>query len=114
MNRRPKTAFGDYLVSQIKRADMTQEEFYHAVDIKKPYFYDILTATPPSKKVQDKMLSVLESKTGVDSERRNKFYDLAAQERKEIPADILKMIGDNPQKYNEIRGTLANLLISEG
>ena len=32
MNRRPKTAFGDYLVSQIKRADMTQEEFYHAVD----------------------------------------------------------------------------------
>ena len=114
MNRRTKTDFGNFLVSQIKRAAMTQEEFYTAVEIKKPYFYDILTATPPPKKLQDRMLSVLESKTGEDSERRRKFYDLAAQGRKEIPADILEMIGEHPQKYDEIRGTLTNLLAAEG
>ena len=47
MNRRTKTAFGEFLVGEIKQAGISQEEFYTAVGIKKPYFYDLLTASPP-------------------------------------------------------------------
>ena len=53
MNHRQKTAFGEYLVEEIKKAKMLQEEFYTAVGIKKPYFYDLLTATPPPTALQD-------------------------------------------------------------
>lgn len=110
MSRRQKTAFGEYLVEQIREADMSQEEFYNEVGIRKPYFYDLLTSSPPPSDLQNKMLSVLDAKTGANSERRNKFYDLAAEGRGEIPADIVKLIADNPEKLNEIRQELTKLL----
>ena len=110
MSRRQKTAFGEYLVEQIREADMSQEEFYNAVGIRKPYFYDLLTSSPPPSDLQNKMLSVLDTKTGANSERRNKFYNLAAECRGEIPADIVKLIKDNPEKLNEIRQELTKLL----
>ena len=64
MSRRQKTDFGNYLVEQIKIAGMSQEEFYNAVKIKKPYFYDLLTASPPPIDLQNRMLAVLDEKTG--------------------------------------------------
>lgn len=110
MSRRQKTAFGEYLVEQIREADMSQEEFYNAVGIRKPYFYDLLTASPPPSDLQNRMLSVLDTKTGANNERRNKFYDLAAEGRGEIPADIAKLITDNPERIDSIRHELTKLL----
>ena len=110
MKKRKKTAFGDYLVEQIKNASMSQEEFYTAVGIKKPYFYDLLTATPPPIELQNRMLAVLDDKTGVDAERRSKFYDLAAAGRNEIPADIAKLISDHPTELTKIRVALCQML----
>lgn len=112
MNKRPKTEFGLFLVEQIRSAGMSQEEFYNAVGIKKPYFYDILTASPPPIDLQNRMLAVLDEKTGVNLERRNTLYDLAAVGRKEIPADILKLISEHPKELTQIRTVLANLLIT--
>lgn len=110
MKRRQKTAFGQFLVDQIKRADMSQEEFYNAVPIKKPYFYDLLTATPPPIDLQNRMLDVLDEKTGEDKERRKKFYDLAAMGRNEIPADIVRFIIDHPNDLDSIRVALSGLV----
>ena len=110
MKRRQKSAFGEFLVIQIKNANMSQEEFYNSVGIKKPYFYDLLTASPPPVDLQNRMLDVLDDKSGRDEERTRKFYDLAAKGRNEIPADIVKMISDNPQKAGEIRAELIKLL----
>lgn len=110
MSRRQKTAFGEYLVEQIREAGMSQEEFYNAVGIRKPYFYDLLTASPPPSDLQNRMLSVLDTKTGANNERRNKFYDLAAEGRGEIPADIAKLITDNPERIDSIRQELTKLL----
>ncbi len=110
MNRRQKTEFGIFLVEQIRLAGMSQEEFYNAVGIKKPYFYDLLTAAPPPTDLQNKMLAVLDDKTGSDPERRNKFYNLAASGRKEVPADIVKLILDHPDELTQIRITLASIL----
>ena len=112
MNKRPKTEFGLFLVEQIRSAGMSQEEFYNAVGIKKPYFYDILTASPPPIDLQNRILAVLDEKTGVNLKRRNTLYDLAAVGRKEIPADILKLISEHPKELAQIRTALANLLIT--
>ena len=110
MKKRIKTPFGEFLVDEIKRAGMSQEEFYTAVGIRKPYFYDLLTATPPPTELQDRMLAVLDAATGADAERRKQLYNLAAQARNEIPADIAKLIADHPQNLEEIRITLMQLL----
>ena len=114
MKRRQKTAFGAYLVEEIKKAEMSQEEFYTSVGIKKPYFYDLLTATPPPTALQDKIATVLDQKTGTDDIRRKRLYDLAAEGRNEIPADIVKLIKDNQTKLEMIRKTLNELLAVQG
>ncbi len=113
MKKRQKSAFGEFLVEQIKIAGMSQEEFYNAVSIKKPYFYDLLTASPPPIELQDRMLAVLDEKTGENTERRRKLYDLAAAGRDEIPADIAKLIADHPEKLAIIRETLTTLLAAQ-
>lgn len=113
LKRRQKTAFGQFLVDEIKRADMSQEEFYTAVKIKKPYFYDLLTSTPPPIDLQNRMLEVLEAKTGAKGERRNKFYDLAAQGRDEIPADIARFIADHPKDLDSIRAALFTFNVTQ-
>lgn len=114
MKKRQKSAFGEFLVEQIRAAGMSQEEFYNSVGIKKPYFYDLLTASPPPVDLQDKMLAVLDNKTGEDVERRRKLYDLAAAGRDEIPADIAKLIAGHPAKLAIIRETLTTLLAAQG
>ena len=114
MKKRQKSAFGEFLVEQIKITGMSQEEFYNAVGIKKPYFYDLLTASPPPIDLQNRMLSVLDSKTGENIDRRRKLYDLAAAGRDEIPADIAKLIVDHPMELDKIRMTLSSMLVSQG
>lgn len=109
MNKKLKTAFGKFLVGEIKQAGMSQEEFYTSVGIKKPYFYDLLTASPPPMEMQNRMLSVLESKTGANDVRRIKFYDLAAKGRGELPADIFLLIKEYPDEWNNIRTQLIQI-----
>lgn len=110
MEKRQKTEFGEYLVTQIKSAKMSQEKFYSEAEIAKPYFYDILTGSPPPLEVQNKMLSVLENKTGINQERRNTFLNLAAKSRNEIPVDIAELIKSHPDDWDKIRTLLVKNL----
>lgn len=104
-----KKSFGNYLRKMIKQAGMTQFDFYTAVEIAKPYFYDILSGkiNPPPPDMQYKMLKCLD----LDEKQRNEFLNLAAKGRNEIPADIAKLITDNTEKLDEIRKTLKDLLV---
>lgn len=111
--RKEKSEFGAYLVQAIKDANMVQEEFYTAVGIKKPYFYDILTGSPPPQNILEKMLDILEERLPSDGERRSTFFNLAAKCRKEIPADINDLIIAHPEKWNEIRVSLVELLATQ-
>ena len=49
---------------------------------------------------------MLEKKLPPDKSRRNTFFNLAAKCRQEIPADIVDLIKDHPDKWNEIRRKL--------
>ena len=113
LNKRQKTEFGVFLVEQIKNAKMSQEEFYNAVGIKKPYFYNLLTSSPPPIDLQNRMLKVFDDKTGANEERRRKLYDLAAAGRNEIPADIAGLISGHPKDLDKIRTTLMTLLVAQ-
>lgn len=112
MTKHQKTAFGEYLVQEIKKAGMSQEAFYKAVGITKPYFYDLLKAAPPQPELQKKMIAVLENQTGEDQDRRERLMNLAAQGRDEIPADISELLKANPDSWRAVRDTLNGLLLS--
>ena len=112
MTKHQKTAFGEFLVQEIKKAGMSQESFYKAVGIEKPYFYDLLKAEPPQPELQKKMIAVLDYQTGEDMDRRERLLNLAAQGRDEIPADISELLKVNPDSWRAVRDTLNGLLLS--
>ena len=107
-----KKAFGNFLREMIKQAGMSQSVFYSAVDITKPYFYDILSGkvNPPPPDVQYKMLENL----NLDEQQRNEFLNLAAEGRGEVPADIAKLIAEHPTELAAIREILTTLLAAQG
>ena len=107
-----KKAFGNFLREMIKQAGISQSAFYSAVEITKPYFYDILSGkvNPPPPDIQYKMLDHLE----VNEQQRNEFLNLAAEGRGEVPADIARMIAEHPMDLDKIRSTLTTLLAAQG
>ena len=95
-----KTEFGELLTRLIKQKKMTQSFFYSQVGITKPYFYDILAEkTSPSPEVQYKMLEILRP---IQADQ-DKFFDLIAKTKDDIPADIYKYLKGNNQMYKMIR-----------
>ncbi len=92
--------FCGLLAQMIKEADLTNVEFYTALGIKKPYFYDILSGkvNPPPSDRQFAMLKLLDP----TEEERTLFFDLAAKERNEVPADIAKIL-ENKDLRRQLR-----------
>lgn len=107
-----KKAFGNFLREMIKQTGISQSAFYSAVEITKPYFYDILSGkvNPPPPDVQYKMLENL----NLVEQQRNKFLNLAAEGRGEVPADIAKLIAEHTPELDRIRETLTTLFAAQG
>lgn len=105
-------AFGNFLREMIRQTGISQSAFYSAVEITKPYFYDILSVNvnPPPPDRQYKMLKNL----NLDYQQRNEFLNLAAEDRGEVPADIAKLIANHPTKLAIIREPLTTLLAAQG
>lgn len=84
--------FCNLLAQMIKEANLSNVMFYTALGIKKPYFYDILSGkvNPPPPNRQFAMLQLLNPKP----EQIALFFDLAARERNEVPADIAQTLKD--------------------
>ena len=95
-----KKAFGNFLREMIRQTGISQSAFYSAVEITKPYFYDILSGkvNPPPPEIQYKMLDAL----AADEHMRRTFLNLAAQGRDEVPADIAAKIKANPKKLDAV------------
>ena len=106
---RDKQAFGNFLREMIKKRGISQSAFYSAVEITKPYFYDILSGKvkPPPPDIQYRMLEHL----ALDAREQNEFLNLAAEGRGEIPADIAKMIAEHSGELDEIRAALKALFL---
>jgi len=97
-------SFGEYLKQLIKEAGLTQSNFYTRLGIRRPYFYDIVSrrVNPPPPHLQFKALDILQA----GENARELFFDLAAKERGELPADITQMVAENPDAIVSIRRSL--------
>lgn len=106
-----KKAFGKFLREMISQTKISQVAFYEAVGITKPYFYDILSGkvNPPPPDIQYRMLENLT----VNEKQQKQLLNLAAEGRGEIPADIAKLITDNPRQLEKIRAALTALLAKQ-
>jgi hypothetical protein len=64
--------------------------FYTELGIKKPYFYDILKGkvNPPPPQKQFRIIKILKPEPEICEE----FFELAAKERNEMPADLMYYI----------------------
>lgn len=96
--------FCDLLALLIKEAELSNVKFYTSLGIKKPYFYDILggKVNPPPPDRQLAMLRLLNPTV----EQRALFFDLAAQERGEVPADIAARIDNDTKLRSELRKSI--------
>lgn len=103
--------FGELLKELIKNEGITQQAFYSSVGIGKPYFYDIVSGKvcPPPAEVQMRMVSSFKRLT---PNMKNLFFDIAAKERHEVPADIAKMLFDHPGDMASVRKVLGALLVT--
>lgn len=95
--------FCNLLAQMIKEANLSNVKFYTALGIKKPYFYDILSGkvNPPPPDRQIAMLRLLKPKP----EQIALFFDLAAQERNEVPVDIAKAL-ENKDLCRKLRNDI--------
>lgn len=98
--------FGSFLKELIKNTGRSQSDFYQELGIKKAYFYDIVSGrtNPPPHELQIKAMEILD----VTQADRIYFYDLAAKERGDVPADITKWINDDPNAKTRIRKIMRN------
>ncbi|RHT63819.1 XRE family transcriptional regulator [Ruminococcus sp. AM29-12LB] len=98
--------FGSFLKELIKNTGRSQADFYQELGIKKAYFYDIVSGrtNPPPHELQIKAMEILD----VTQADRIYFYDLAAKERGDVPADITKWINDDPNAKTRIRKIMRN------
>ncbi|MDF2532044.1 MAG: hypothetical protein K0Q65_1625 [Clostridia bacterium] len=88
--------FCDLLSEMLNECGKTHAAFYTELGIKKPYFYDILKgkANPPPPEKQFKIIKILNPKPEI----REEFFELAAKERNEMPADLMCYIDRSMRK----------------
>lgn len=92
--------FGNFLKKEIVRNKLSQNKFANELGISSYYVGQLLKGEkrPPSRELQDKIVNVL----NFDEIKKNKFYDLIAKEKDDIPSDIYNQI-KNSKDWNEIR-----------
>ena len=99
--KQAEITFGKVLCSLIKKAQMTQAQFYTMLGITKSYFYDITSGKtkPPPAEMQMKMVELLK----LSREDEILFFELAGKERNETPVDIAWYLDLHQEKKNLIR-----------
>lgn len=97
------TEFGQYLRSVRQAKKISIRQLAKSVNKTPTYISDIEKGNnkPPGRELLDKIIMVLQLD---DSQKvRNKLYDLAAKERKDVPADIKEYLMENETILKIIR-----------
>lgn len=108
-----KNQYGKFLTQLIKDKNMSQRSFYNQLGIKKPYFYDIVAGrvNPPPSDVQLRIIKIL----NLNESDIHKLFDLAANQRNEIPYDIVIYLKNRKlikqiRRSNEYKQILGGIL----
>ena len=97
------TEFGQYLRSVRKEKKISIRQLAKAVSKTPTYISDIEKGNnkPPERELLDRIISELHLEEFPDI--RNRLYDLAAKERKDVPADIKEYLMENESILKIIR-----------
>ena len=98
-----KTEFGQYLRSVRQAKKISIRQLAKAVSKTPTYISDIEKGNnkPPERELLDRIIAELHLEEFPDI--RNKLYDLAAKERKDVPADIKEYLMENESILKIIR-----------
>ena len=97
------TEFGQYLRSVRQAKKISIRQLAKAVSKTPTYISDIEKGNnkPPERELLDRIIAELHLEEFPDI--RNKLYDLAAKERKDVPADIKEYLMENESILKIIR-----------
>lgn len=97
--------FGQYLRSVRQAKKISIRQLAKAVSKTPTYISDIEKSNnkPPERELLDRIIATLHLEEFPDI--RNKLYDLAAKERKDVPADIKEYLMENESILKIIRST---------
>lgn len=95
--------FGQYLRSVRQSKKISIRQLAKAVSKTPTYISDIEKGNnkPPERELLDRIIAALQLEEFPDV--RNKLYDLAAKERKDVPADIKEYLMENESILRIIR-----------
>ena len=95
--------FGQYLRSIRQAKKISIRQLAKAVSKTPTYISDIEKGNnkPPERELLDRIIAALQLKEFPDI--RNRLYDLAAKERKDVPADIKEYLMENESILKIIR-----------
>lgn len=104
LNLEPENAeFGQYLRSVRQAKKISIRQLAKAVSKTPTYISDIEKSNnkPPERELLDRIIATLHLEEFPDI--RNRLYDLAARERKDVPADIKEYLMENESILKIIR-----------
>ena len=98
-----KAEFGQYLRSVRQAKKISIRQLAKAVSKTPTYISDIEKGNnkPPERELLDRIIAALQLEEFPDI--RNRLYDLAAKERKDVPADIKEYLMENESILKIIR-----------
>ncbi len=96
--------FGKFLKKEISRNKLSQNKFAEKLGVSSYYIGQLIKGEkrPPSRELQMKIVDTL----NFDEQKKIEFFDLIANEKRDIPSDIYNGVMNNKSKWNEVRKIL--------
>lgn len=94
------STFSNFLKKEITKNNYSQNKFAKEIGVSSYYLGQLIKGEkrPPSREIQNKIVVAL----NFDESKKNKFYDLIAKEKNDIPSDIYNEI-KAAEDWNDIR-----------
>ena len=92
--------FSEFLKNEMSKNKYSQNKFAKEIGVSSYYLGQLIKGEkrPPSIEIQNKIVETL----NFNETKKNKFYDLIAKEKNDIPTDIYNEIKES-NNWNEIR-----------
>ena len=96
--------FKTFFKNEFEKKHISQNKFAQRLGISSFYLGQLLKGekSPPDRELQIKISKELD----LNKQKKEKYYDLIAKEKNDIPTDIYQYIINNPDKWDEIRKIL--------
>ena len=93
--------FGSFLREMRKKRRLKQEDLANAINVTTVYVCDIEKGRRNPPNIEK--LKIWEEQLKLSDKEKARFYDMAGQDRQEVPPDIVEYISCHPEARDAIR-----------